>query len=138
MNKILLMLKKSRMKSPMSSLRRNLVTHLKMKFVQFINFQPPTDISAIPKTSRTNLKLPNPNWDSMLMMNFLQKVARSKTIMHLLIIFILTLQLVHVMIPLHWCLNLFPLHFQPNLFRRLIGFHQKKFSLRKNTSLNIS
>ena len=57
MNKIIVILKNSRMKSSMSSLKQHSVIHLKLKFPEIVPFEAPMDILAILKTSHTNLQL---------------------------------------------------------------------------------
>ena len=64
-------------------------------------------------------------------MNSLQEVTHCKSIMHPLIIFLLTLELFHGKIPLQWCLTSFNIQFQLTLFRRMIGIHLKKVNLQK-------
>ena len=133
MDNIFLKLKNYRMKSLKFLLKLNLINHLKERFPRKKRSLPLTHFSAILKNSRRNLQLFIHDWNLMLMMNFLQKTLHWKSLMHLLSIFLLTLQLFHKKIPLQWCQLLFMIW-----FRIMIGFYRKKINLRKSHLPNIS
>ena len=126
MNRIIQKLKRSRLKSILSSIEPGWINHLKLKVPETIISQPLMDISVILKTSHTDLQLTIPQWKLVLMIISLQKMTRCKSIMHRLFIFLLTLQLFVVKILLLWCLVLFMIQFQPKFFPHKVAFTTKK------------
>ena len=114
------------------SLRLNLITHLKLKFLQKMNSQPLTNVSVILKISLGNVQLIFIHWNLMPMVKSLQKMVHCMLIRQILTISLLTLQELHVKILLQWWQNLFMVQLNPTLcFHILCGILRKKTILQK-------
>ena len=131
------MLKKYKRKLLLHLHKLNLMHPQVLKFLRNVIGQHRTDISVNLKIFSTNLQLLlhiKPHWSLIMMMIFpLQEMKQGMLSMHLLTIFYLILQLIHVKIHIEWCWKSFiPLMIQFNLtlrFITLIGIFNKKTNL---------